>query len=781
MKPYIAVLYDSLQESLKSKVLWVLLAGWTLLLAALFPLSISRGESYSFTFADIENPRIIMDNLAAASTGKGTRSQKAVFEKLDDEMKSLLKQRQTNQRRISVGKLVDSFNKLLAAKDLYDKDAWPTADRRKELKPLLELETKTTGELEKLNRSLIDLAFPGRTKSASGQASWITYAGLKLGTALPFSETLIRPFIESFVFPLVMRLGLGIGAMFISIIITSPMIPDMFQTGSLHLLLSKPLSRNLLFLTKFLGGCIFVAFNIVFLLVGLYLYAGIRLSIWNNGILWCIPLFVFAFMIFYSVSAFVGLIWKNPIICVVITALFWGLCFGVGVIHFYFDFFLHIQPQTQRIYSVNDTLLLTTQQGRLQFWDESSREWKTAYGNNDGQKVIGPVWLESEKAIYFARPRFAPFGLGGGQEPKLEFARTPELADPSDSTFTSKIWEDARMDSGPDLPTDPLQIIPWKNSLAVLNEDGLFRFDPAAVAQAEETKQITNAFSKALSGFLGSGEGDGKATASKLSKIFVELAPKGWQLSKPLDVAASPTFDHLMTYSNGTLVRWKSASESIERESELVLEVPKDTVASIGTNDRLCIVCPNGLKPFLIDIETMLVRSRLKEMGEVTIKQIAVDASGNFALLSPDGVIWTIDAEGATVAKPNLVGQGRAHAIHFEKGGTLWVAHSGKKADQWDLKTRTSRRSIRPKSSVIEMIYDYGISPFYEVNPKPAAVNETIEFVLRNPKNKSLAVDRNDLDAPTIQVDPWRPIWTNLLFVIAMLSLSCWYMSRQDL
>ena len=84
MKPYLAVLYDSYQESVRSKVLWILLAAWTLILAALFPLSISPAQSYSFTFADIENPRIIFDNLAAASAGKGTRAQKAIYSKLDE-------------------------------------------------------------------------------------------------------------------------------------------------------------------------------------------------------------------------------------------------------------------------------------------------------------------------------------------------------------------------------------------------------------------------------------------------------------------------------------------------------------------------------------------------------------------------------------------------------------------------------------------------------------------------------------------------------------------------
>ena len=773
MKPYFAVLYDSFQESVRSKVLWILLAAWTLILAALFPLSISPGASYAFTFADIENPRVIFDSLASASAGKGTRAQKAVYSKLDEGFQTVLIQRESNKRRINSGMLTTAFNKLLTNKELYNKDAWPTADRRKELKPLIENENRTAAELEQLNRRLIDLAFPGSTKSSTGQVSWITYGGLKLGGALPFTEKLIKPFIESNIFPLVMWLGLGIGAMIVAIIITSPMIPDMFQTGSLHLLLSKPLSRNLLFLTKFLGGCIFVAFNIVFLLIGLYVYAGTRLGIWNTGILWCIPLFIFAFMIFYSVSAFVGLIWKNPIICVVITALFWGVCFCVGVIHSFFDFFLYVQPQTQRIYAVNDTVMLTTQQGRIQFWDEETKGWKTAYGEVDGQKVMGPVWLESEKAIYFGRPRFNPFNIGGGQGAKLEFARTPDLSDPSDKTFTSKIWEDGRMDSGPDLPSEPLQIIPWKNTLAVLNENGFYRFNAAGAAQAAERKPIVDLAGR-LFGINGS-------TPTIPGEAFVEMAPKDWKLVKPMDVSASPSFQYLLTYSQGKVGRWKSRENELDQETELSLDIPPETVSTIGTNDKSCVVCPNGMKPILIDVETMTVLRNLDEMGEVTIKQILADNNGNLVMLSPEGIVWLLDTLNDKVSKPALVGQGKVHAIHLTKEGQLWVAHSGKNADLWDFQDKSSKRSLRPKATVTELVYGYIINPFYEINPKPAAVNETINFVLTNPKNKSLALDRNDLDVPTIQKDPWRPIWTNSLFIAFMLTISCWYLSRQDL
>jgi hypothetical protein len=67
------------------------------------------------------------------------------------------------------------------------------------------------------------------------------------------------------------------------------------------------------------------------------------------------------------------------------------------------------------------------------------------------------------------------------------------------------------------------------------------------------------------------------------------------------------------------------------------------------------------------------------------------------------------------------------------------------------------------------------------VNPKPAAVNQTIEYMLEKPNNKSIALDRLDLENPKEEVDPWQPIWSNTAFVVVMLGISCWYLYRQDL
>ena len=73
------------------------------------------------------------------------------------------------------------------------------------------------------------------------------------------------------------------------------------------------------------------------LVVGLYLVAGLRLDVWNIRLLWCIPVSVFLFSVFYSVSTVAGLRWRSPILAIGVTTIFGTICLVVGLIGGFFD------------------------------------------------------------------------------------------------------------------------------------------------------------------------------------------------------------------------------------------------------------------------------------------------------------------------------------------------------------------------------------------------------------------------------------------------------------
>ena len=55
MRPYTTVIIDSFREAWSSRVLWVLGIVWTVMLAALAPISINEGRATSFQRGSITN------------------------------------------------------------------------------------------------------------------------------------------------------------------------------------------------------------------------------------------------------------------------------------------------------------------------------------------------------------------------------------------------------------------------------------------------------------------------------------------------------------------------------------------------------------------------------------------------------------------------------------------------------------------------------------------------------------------------------------------------------
>ena len=172
-----------------------------------------------------------------------------------------------------------------------------------------------------------------------------------------------------------MHLLLGVGGVFIAIIVTSPIIPHTFEPGAIDLLLSKPVSRSLVFLDEVLGGCRSPALNAAYMICGLWLIIGLRLGVWNQKLLWCIPLYLFLFAIYYAVSAVAGLLWKNAIICVVLADLFWAICFALGVTKGSLDLWLMNPQRIVQVVPAGESLLAVNQQGQVVRWTDDQRQW----------------------------------------------------------------------------------------------------------------------------------------------------------------------------------------------------------------------------------------------------------------------------------------------------------------------------------------------------------------------------------------------------------------------
>lgn len=89
---------------------------------------------------------------------------------------------------------------------------------------------------------------------------------------------------------------------------TSSLIPSMLQKGTIDLLVSKPISRMKILTGRFLGASAIVAFNIFYLVLGVWLVLSLKTGVWNPGFLLGGGLIVVTFMILFSLMVLLGIL-----------------------------------------------------------------------------------------------------------------------------------------------------------------------------------------------------------------------------------------------------------------------------------------------------------------------------------------------------------------------------------------------------------------------------------------------------------------------------------------
>lgn len=162
---------------------------------------------------------------------------------------------------------------------------------------------------------------------------------------IPVNSNIIPP---SLLYKLLfVNLGLGVWltwiATILALISTAPVFPDMVASGAIETVLSKPISRTRLFLTKYAAGLLFVTLQVAVFTGACFLVIGIRGGAWEPGLLLAIPIVVIFFSYLFAVCAVLGLLTRSTIAALLLTILFW---FGLYLLNMADAILVSIREQT---------------------------------------------------------------------------------------------------------------------------------------------------------------------------------------------------------------------------------------------------------------------------------------------------------------------------------------------------------------------------------------------------------------------------------------------------
>lgn len=116
----------------------------------------------------------------------------------------------------------------------------------------------------------------------------------------------------------------------LALVWTAGFLPGFLDGRNIAVLLAKPASRGLLLCGKFAGVLSFVLLYAVTFVGGTWLALGLRTGIWDTAYLWCVPLLVVHFAVFFSFSLLLAVTSRSTVVCVFGSILFWFLCWGMN-------------------------------------------------------------------------------------------------------------------------------------------------------------------------------------------------------------------------------------------------------------------------------------------------------------------------------------------------------------------------------------------------------------------------------------------------------------------
>jgi hypothetical protein len=764
MRPYFAVVKDSFREALRSPVLWISLALVTIVLLLLAPLGSRTETTTQVSLTEVLNWEALINRIHEQSTQLLNSPGKRIWSQLEPSLQKRLvqlsKSRSDNRQEYeaAIKDFRTALNKLLLTRDFYDESAWRGVDLGKEGRELLARRAQlSSDEASRFHRVALERAYVGLVSESPDQYTVLTYAGATISPEWmpPVKPELFRKGVRY-----ILNTGSnwfvgGLGVL-AAVVITAPIMPRMFDTGQLHLLLSKPVSRSLLLISQYLGACIYIALIVTYLAVGLWLILGWRFQMWEARLLWIIPIYILVFAIYYTVSTVAAVVTRSAIVAVMISMLFWGLCLAVGTAKVDLDRRARVS-QFNRIIPAGDQILAVNEHNTVFAWNESQRRWDRVF--------VSPFQNELRKVSWLPLPAMPPLPGVVYDPAKKEIISIEKAIDgPVSSTLAvgreSQDWEHT---SGTVPPMGAFAMFREPNGKVLIAASlGLFRLRGDPTAPRKPVKVL------------------GMELPVSSGAVFQDVSPvDGLVLAPPSAAAIDPKSGEVLVYSRGDLLLLKPSKDKFTIAVRSTIEA-KDTevvLVALVANHVLLGRADGRLQT--------LDRATLKEQSSVTLQ---ANSRPRFLYASPDGrraaatfhneTLWLYDSEQDAWTRARVVGQRDVSVAQWSDDGALLVADQATRITAYDGETLAVKERYAPPWSIMSVSYRYVISPLYFVLPKPGELYKTFDYLVAT--SDDATVDADEANVAKSSASPLIPVWSGLAFIACMLLATCLYFERQE-
>lgn len=782
MRQYFAIIKDSFRAALASRVLYLLLALITIFLLAIAPFHYRENASWKLVWqSDVKDPAALVERLLERKDDANHPGMQRIWQRLPEKLKQNLtadsrkkdddrKNRKAMRTFGMQQNLIEALNDIIRDPEFYRESDWQQTRASSEEKELaLALaESFDTDASRRLNRLLVGKAFgsaisrPRAVSLAAWYGPW-PFGLLDVPSSRQRLAAQLGQIIPGYLDKFVLSIGLAV-----ALLVTASIIPETFEPGSLNLLLSKPISRSGLFLAKFAGGCVFISLCATYLFAGLWLWLGLAIGVWQNAILYSIVLYIIVFGIYYSVSAFVGLVTRSTILSVVVTILFWATCFAIGTTYG----ILNTRMQNSRIISLlatENSVLQLNRSSQIRRWNEASKAWESVGSPKDKEAE-----MQMGMASFIAPFDAAPQPLGISQDPASGRVIVGDVSMTNPLTFNRQPIRMANDDKSPfkvagkKFPTMTSQVVSGKDGLLMVTEQGKFYRFAAESPESDNDQRLLREL---------------KIVSAEES----DDPPQPIANLGPWAIAANRVTGELAAYSQGKLWILKPSADSLVMLRSASIDIQTDAemscLLSFG-GPHVVMTMGNG-EILLVDADSLTIENRSKPVPRYPVDQIAsTDDGSRFFMLFGDRRLRVFDpASPEATPLASVAGQGSISAFSINAQDQLVVADRMDRVTRYRLPNLTKDQTLAPPGNWLENLFRYAVRPLYRMWPKPGEFYKTVAWLSTfDATDAADEVNSQNIDLRTQprHENPWSPLTSGLAFMAVMLVLSCVYFSRKD-
>ncbi len=838
MRPYLAIIKDSFRAAFASRVLYVLLGLITLLLLALAPIHYREVLDWKIKRDQhLPDPALLVERLVERKDDPDSRGIARIWDLLPEDLHEKLiaivkrddAKAQEAKALTSTGSgvqiefkdddqphgsgglrtssqpegnpledfpvydsLVEELNNIIQDRDFYREEDWSdlVISVSPEAQELIEsgVESLSEERSRRLNRLLIADALGSAIQNGAATALDFYYLFWKMSIfstntthqqfATTFSST-IPWFFDKFV----MSIGL-----FIAILVTANIIPETFDSGSLNLLLSKPVSRWGLLVSKFIGGCAFVALCGAYLFAGTWLWLGLGMGIWDRGILFAIPVYILVFAIYYSVSTLVGIWYRSAILSVILTAIFWAVCFGVGYSYSLLDNRMQ-NGEIVDLVPVSDSVLQVDPLKKVYGWDEKEKKWETKLKASMAQEQEISIGI----ALFIAPLGTVPGGLGPIYDAVSNtlISGTVNLADPRSMNHQDCFISDGNkinFEVKGKFPRNAVGLLASKQGPISVNSSGelfLLKSESLLSTAADDIEtednspnggeSKTNDESEASDEIETSEETNNNTTTNEV-ELFERIGSTRTTVRNGKYIDLNQKNQEIVVYRRGEISVFEPTDEGYRRKATLEIDTGVTSLTMSCwiryQGDIITLVLGNG-QIITVDAIKLLEKNGYLPETRSAVKQLEASPDGRWvAVVYRNETLWLLDNENPDqIKKASLSGQGSISSVKFDDQNRIWVADRTDRATLYDLESKQKLKSLEPESNWFAFAYRYALGPVYRVFPKPGELYKVVTYLSSTGDTK---YNRDvDLALTSETKHPFGPLWSGLGFMVMVLFVAC--------